>query len=163
MLNTEYVREILNNILSINKLDNIYFLNYKNNKNKCEDISLYTIYINPKVKSDTLGITIENILPFTHTVGLNTYEYNNISEDEICLLEKVLELLDIKVKKVSIEYLQQKKIELSKKMDYAHQLIRSIKKEIDNYKEINNFSAAYLEEKKIEKIINDFSKVNVII
>lgn len=163
MLNTEYVREILNNILSINKLDNIYFLNYKNNKNKCEDISLYTIYINPKVKSDTLGITIENILPFTHTVGLNTYEYNNISEDEICLLEKVLELLDIKVKKVSIEYLQQKKIEVSKKMDYAHQLIRSIKKEIDNYKEINNFSAAYLEEKKIEKIINDFSKVNVII
>lgn len=163
MLNTEYVREILNNILSIDKLDNIYILNSKNNKNKYEDISLYTIYINPKVKSDTLGITIENILPFTHTIGLNTYEYNNISEEEISLLEKVLELLNIKVKKVSIEYLQQKKVEVSKKIDYAHQLIGSIKKEIDNYKELNNFSAAYLEEKKIEKIINDFSKVNVII
>lgn len=161
MLNKKYVRELVKNILSINEICNVYILNVINDKAKADNIKLYTVYINPRIYNEHLSIPIENIFPFTHNVESQVYQYNNISEEEINLLEEVLSLLGVNVSTISNGDLLLKKKTVSNLIDDVFKEICVLKEDISNLEKNNNMLDVYKQEKKLESIVTDLEKINV--
>lgn len=163
MLNIEYVRELVRDILSIKDIENIYILSSLNEKIQGTNENFYTIYINPKLQSKCLEFTLENIYPFTHRIASSEYQYNNISEEEKKLLEEVLKLLNINIQTISNKELTFKKRIISKTLDDIFNIISDLKEDIKKLEEEKNLNKVYLKEKEIQNIINDLKKINIII
>ncbi|NLL02127.1 MAG: hypothetical protein GX265_03815 [Mollicutes bacterium] len=161
MLNKEYVRQLVKDILSINKIENVYILNSINGNVK--GTKLYTVYINVKAKSNLFDIPLENIYPFTHKIDSVEYQYNNLSEEEIKLLEEVLRLLGVNVLTISISELLLKKKVVSKVLDDVFKKIAELKEDIKILESDNKIDNVYIKEKELNSIINDLEKLNIYI
>lgn len=161
MLNKEYVRDLLKNILAIRKIENVYIINSINEKVKDYSVKLYTVYLNPKLQNKYLELPLENIYPFTHTIDSVEYQYNNVSEEEIKLLEEVLKLLGVNVLTMSNAELILKKKTVSKLIDDVFERIAELKEDIQTLDSENKLDEVYLKEKELEDIINDLKKINI--
>lgn len=161
MLNKEYIRDILLNILSLKNIDNISLFISGNEKKNLNDLDFYTIYIHSVLKNKYLDFELVNIYPLSHTIESKNFYYNNLSEDEVSTLISLLSLIDIKVNKISKSDLLSKINAANIVIDKAQKKVYDLKQNINSLCNADNTNL-YLLEKKLDSILGDFKKINIV-
>ena len=103
-------------------------------------------------------MVIENIYPFTHYIDNNEFEYNNLLEEEIKLIQKILKLLDIKVVTVLEDEILRKKSIVKENFIEINKLMKKLKSEVEDLRYMESGMDLYYKEKtfeNIEKQLND--------
>jgi len=160
MLNYNYVREIINTILTLDELENIK-LYYSINKNNTDELKLYTIYVNPIIDSEELNMTIENIYPLTHINEGIEYQYNNLTEEEISIISNILHLLNFKIDKVSIPELELIKKVARKTIQDSLNRVNELESEINTLEKEGLMSKAHKKSIEVIKIQKELNRIHV--
>ncbi|MDU2121873.1 MAG: hypothetical protein E7E64_05000 [Clostridium celatum] len=162
MINRKYIQEIIKNILLLENLDSIVILNSAN-KLTAKDSTpvMYSIYINPRIKIDYFDIVVENTYPFTHHINNDEFLYNNLLEEEIDLIEKILVLLDIKVHRISEDEILYKKNIAKEKFLEINKLMKILKSEVEDLRHMESGMDLYYKEKAFENIEKQLNDINI--
>ena len=156
MVNTNYIKELLINLFNNTKNKDFSVIVSSNTNNKSREIDFYTIYVYMKRSSSYLNFDIQNIYPLQHIIDGNIYIYNNLIYDEIAILERILELLEINVSILSDK-------ELMTKINEIKSNHLDIQNQINLLKEQNEIEENYILENNIKYILNELSKINLFI
>lgn len=156
MVNKNYIKELLLSLLNNTKNNDFSVIASSNSNNKSGEINFYTIYVYMKKSSSYLNFDIQNIYPLQHIIDGNTYIYNNLIYDEIAILQRILELLDINVSILS-------DTELMTKFNEIKSNHLDIQNHINSLKEQNEIEKNYVLENNIKYLLNELSKINLFI